>query len=305
MNPVVLLKTLRPKQWTKNLLLFAGIVFSRQWGEPLALRNAIVGFFVFCFLSGVVYITNDIVDMDKDRQHPKKKNRPIASGAISPTVAGVWGVLLLVGSLMLSWFMLPKGFFVAAMIYFGLSTAYSLRLKHVVVMDILTLAFGFVLRAIAGVEVIRIEGVEVPITSYFILTTLFLALFLAICKRRNELVVLGDNAGHHREVLKDYSTEYLDIILTVATGCVLFSYALWTTQGQFARTSSAAGGSSGTYAMVFTMPFVIYGIFRYLWLVVHRDEGGAPESLLIEDLPLLGAVVLWLLTTFAVLTFAR
>ncbi len=300
-----LLRCLRPKQWTKNLLLFAGVVFSRQWGEPLALRNAALGFAVFCALAGVVYITNDILDAEKDRQHPRKRLRPIASGAVGAGAAGAFGAMLLVGALAVSFLVLPLPFALSALIYFALSSAYSFRLKNVVVLDILTLAMGFVIRAIAGIEAIKVGGREVEVTGYFILTTLFLALFLAICKRRNELVVLGEDAGHHREVLREYSTEYLDILLTVATGCVLFSYALWTTQGKFAKVSADGPGQSGTYAMVFTMPFVIYGIFRYLWLVVQRDEGGAPEALLVEDPPLLVTVLLWVATTVGVLAWTR
>lgn len=298
MNPLVLIKCLRPKQWTKNLLLFAGVLFAGEFRHLHSVLNAVLAFFVFCFLSGVVYIVNDILDVEKDRQHPRKRKRPIASGAISPTAAGAWAAVLLVGSLAASWFLLPLGFTIAAGFYVALVCAYSLYLKHMVILDILALAMGFVIRALAGIEALPRE--EVTITGYFILTTLFLALFLAICKRRNELTVLGEGAAHHRAVLREYSIEFLDTLLTVATAGVLFSYALWTTQGQFAQLRGA-GENSGVYVMVFTMPFVIFGIFRYIWLVYQRDEGGAPEMLLVEDMPLLTTVVLWILVTMTVL----
>jgi len=156
------------------------------------------------------------------------------------------------------------------------------------VADILILALGFVLRALGGIEVIRIPEAEIPVTSFFLLTTLFLALFLAICKRRNELVTLGDEAANHRQVLSEYSVEFLDVLLTVATTGTIFSYALWTTQGQF-----AGAPSQGQFGLAFTIPFVLYGIFRYVWLVYRRDEGGAPEVLLLTDIPLLICVLLW------------
>lgn len=307
MNPIVaLVMCLRPKQWTKNLLLFAGIVFAREWRDPVSIRNAVLAFLVFCILSGVVYITNDILDVEKDRKHPKKKNRPIASGAISPTGAAIWAAVLLAGALAATHFLLPFPFLVCAVIYVGLVTAYSVKFKHIAVLDILTLAMGFVVRAIAGIEAIAVEGKDVPITGYFILTTLFLALFLAICKRRNELVTLGEGAAHHRKVLGDYSTEFLDTLLTVATSGVIFSYALWTIQGQFARAGShTVSENGGVYTMVFTMPFVLFGIFRYLWLVFQRDEGGAPETLLLQDVPLLTTVLLWVGTVLALLLLMK
>jgi 4-hydroxybenzoate polyprenyltransferase len=298
MNPAALLMCLRPKQWTKNLLLFAGVVFAGEFRNLPSVLHAVAAFFIFCFLSGVVYIVNDILDVEKDRQHPKKKKRPIASGAISPLAAGVWAAVLGIGSLAASYIYLPLGFTISAGFYVGLVCAYSLFLKHMVILDILALAMGFVVRALAGIEALPVEGVK--ITGYFILTTLFLALFLAICKRRNELTILGEGAAHHRAVLREYSVEFLDTLLTVATAGVLFSYASWTTQGQFAQLRSA-GENSGVYVMVFTMPFVIFGIFRYIWLVYQKDEGGAPEMLLVEDIPLLAAVGMWILATMTVL----
>ncbi|MCB2155690.1 decaprenyl-phosphate phosphoribosyltransferase [bacterium] len=301
---VAFLKALRPKQWVKNLLLFAGIVFARRWDDPQMIMNAVIGFVVFCALSGVVYIVNDIIDVEQDRKHPKKCKRAIASGAISPVAAGIGGAILATIAIGYSFLYLPLPFAILAVTYFILVSLYSLKLKHAVVLDILLIALGFVLRALAGIEVIRIEGAVIEVTSYFLLTTLFLALFLAIAKRRNELVMLGTGAGSHRKVLEDYSTEFLDVMLTVATAGTLFSYALWTTQGQFA-TGGSESGNGNTYLLVLTLPFVLYGMFRYLWLVFKRDEGGAPELLLLEDYPLLTTVVLWMITVVAVLARLR
>lgn len=288
------LKCLRPKQWTKNLLLFAGLVFAQRFDDRLAVIHAIMAFFIFCGLSGVVYITNDILDVEKDREHPKKKKRPIASGAISPTAAGIGAVVLLTVALAAA-SMISVKFLVASIIYVALVTAYSFKLKHMVILDILVLAMGFVVRAMAGIEAINHEGAPpAEITGYFILTTLFLALFLAMAKRRNEIVMLGEGAGGHRKVLEDYSREYLDVLITVATTGVIASYAAWAINGKLAKID-------GSYTMAFTMPFVLYGIFRYLWLVFRKDEGGAPEVLLLEDKPLLITVILWVLTVVGIL----
>jgi 4-hydroxybenzoate polyprenyltransferase len=294
---------LRPKQWTKNLLLFAGIVFAQRWTELDLVLNVVAAFAVFCALSGVVYITNDILDVEKDREHPKKRLRPIASGAISSQSAGAGALALLAAALAVAWMITP-GFFVCAVIYVLLVTAYSFKLRHMVILDVMVLAMGFVLRAIAGIEALHVERLAddpVAIKPYFLLTTLFLSLFLALAKRRNELTILGDHAASHRAVLGDYSREYCDVLLTVATTGVIFSYAAWATVGDLAR---VGGDKGGAYTMVFTMPFVLYGIFRYLWLVFRRDEGGAPEILLLTDRPLLTTVVLWTITIFAILSLA-
>ncbi|MBI5155137.1 UbiA prenyltransferase family protein [Candidatus Poribacteria bacterium] len=299
------LRCLRPRQWVKNLLLFAGIVFAQRWSHTAMLLNAVLGFLVFCALSGVVYVCNDIADAEQDRLHPKKCKRPVASGQISARAAGTGAFLLMVVALGVSFSFLPLRFAWLALTYLLLVSGYSFRFKHAVVLDILILAMGFVIRALAGIEAIQIDPAHpVAVTSYFLLTTLFLALFLAIAKRRNELVTLGRGAGTHRKVLDEYSTEFLDVALTVATAGTLFSYALWTTQGQFARPSaaSAVAGDGNTYLLVLTMPFVLYGVFRYLWLVFKRDEGGAPELLLLEDWPLLATVALWMVTVVAVLS---
>lgn len=298
------LECLRPKQWTKNLLLFAGVIFAKRFTDPESLGLALAGFVVFCALSGTVYVFNDILDVEADRQHPRKRSRPIASGRIAPMAAGVGGAALGTAALGVSWAFLQPTFAILATVYLALTFAYSVKLKNVAILDILVLAIGFVLRALAGVEVIQTSPDDpLPVTSFFLLTTLFLALFLAIGKRRSELLSLGDSASHHRPVLGDYSREYLDVALTVATTGTIFSYALWTTQGQLGGAAQGAAGSLGeqAYLMVLTIPFVLYGVFRYLWLVYQREEGGAPEVLLLKDKPILISVVLWAGTVVAVL----
>jgi 4-hydroxybenzoate polyprenyltransferase len=299
---IAFLLSLRPKQWVKNLLLLAGLVFARRWSDPASVLHALAGFAVFCALSGVVYIHNDISDLAQDREHPRKRLRPIASGRISSRAAGVGAVALAVIALGASLLWLPLPFFCLALAYLLLTATYSWHLKHVAVLDILILAVGFVLRALAGIEVIRFDPTSpVEVTSYFLLTTLFLALFLATAKRRAELLTLGDEAAAHRRVLGEYSPAYLDLVLAVVTAGTLFSYALWATQGQFARIGESGTTTDSPYLLVLTMPFVVYGMFRYLWLACQQQEGGAPELVLLQDKPLLATVFLWIATVVAVL----
>jgi 4-hydroxybenzoate polyprenyltransferase len=304
---VALFWSLRPRQWTKNLLVLAGLLFSRRWDNTEAVFNALLGFAIFCALSGVVYIINDLADLEQDRQHPEKRFRPIAAGRISPIHAGMGAFLICVGALWASFAFLPLSFFWLSAGYLVLITVYSFYFKHRVVMDILALAMGFVIRAIAGIVAVQVPS-EPPmqITSYFLLTTLFLALFLAIGKRRSELSLLGKHAKSHRKVLQDYHPEMLNHSLTISMTGTLFSYALWTAQGQFAQEAGAPSGvASNPLLMAATMPFVIYGMFRYLWLVYKHEKGGAPETLLLEDRPLLICVFLWTVTTVAVLATVR
>lgn len=291
------LQSLRPKQWTKNGLLFAGILFAQRWDNQLLVINVLCAFIIFCALSGVVYVINDVLDVEKDRQHPKKKNRPIASGRISPGAASAGAFLLLAAGLVAAWF-ITLNFFICAIIYVTLVATYSIKLKHVVILDIMAIAIGFVVRAIAGIEAMRVPGEDIEVTPYFILTTLFLALFLAVGKRRSELLNMSAKAAETRKVLKDYSVEYLDLLLTLATTGVIYSYASWTTSGDLAKIE-------GTYAMAFTMPFVLYGIFRYLWLVLIKSQGEAPDELLLKDKPLLITVGLWLAAVITILVLGE
>ncbi len=286
-----LIQELRPKQWTKNLLLFAGIVFSRHATEVDRLGRAGFAFVLFCALSSAVYVINDLADLEADRQHPTKKRRPLASGALSPSVAILTAIGLTVFGIAGS-YLLNQGFGALATSYFILMLAYSLYLKHLVILDILIVAIGFVMRAIGGIWGIEYPGERIAITPWFVTCVLFLALFIAICKRRHELLLLTEEATTHRPVLGDYSQALLDQMVSVTTTATVLSYALYVTIGVNPEAVRHHD------AMIFTLPFVIYGIFRYLFLVYKRDEGGAPELMLLQDLPMLINIGLWLAAMF-------
>lgn len=283
--PVLLLRQLRPKQWTKNLLVFAALLFSF---ERIAIETAaasVAGFLLFSFVAGCVYIINDVADREADRHHPTKRERPIASGALQPGVALAFGALLLSGSLVAAYMINPL--FLALLIgYFALNVAYSFKLKHMVIIDIMTIAAGFVLRAIAGGLVIH-----VPFTPWFLLCTLLLSLFLAIGKRRQELVLLGRGVGSHREVLAHYSLPLLDQLTSIVTTATIMAYSLFTfTSGR-------------TIHLMWTIPLVLYGIFRYLYLIHIEGKGGAPDKVLLEDKPLLATVVLYVISVVCILAW--
>jgi 4-hydroxybenzoate polyprenyltransferase len=290
----LIIEAMRPKQWTKNLLLFAGLVFSHNLTRWDRVLEAIAAFLVFCGLSGVVYIYNDIRDAPSDRQHPLKQKRPIASGRLPVGAAWVAAGIIATAALAGSW-MLNAKFAGLALTYFVLMLAYSAVLKHVVILDLMVVAMGFVIRAVAGVKAIEHAGENIAITPWFITCVLFLALFIAICKRRHELVLLSDGARNHRPVLEHYSTAFVDQMVSVATAVTVISYALYVTLGV-----SRAQVRHPEW-MIWTLPFVLYGIFRYLYLAYRRDEGGAPEALLLQDAPLLVNVLLWLATISLIL----
>ena len=299
-----IIREMRPKQWTKNLLLFAGVIFAQKLHEPHRVLDALFAFIIFCGLSSAVYIINDIRDAQSDREHPLKSKRPIASGELPvPIAAAIAAGLIIVGIIWAFFIHWRPGaplaeslnwwFAIFAIIYLVLMTAYSLGLKHVVILDLMIVAIGFVLRAMAGVHAIENPGEMIRITPWFITCVLFLALFIVICKRRHELLLLSHAARQHRPVLEHYTPAFLDQMVSVATAATVLSYALYVTLGvtQTPRNTQ----------MVYTIPFVLYGIFRYLFLVYKREEGGAPEILLLQDRWLLANVVLWLVTVLAIL----
>lgn len=288
---LALLVSLRPRQWTKNLLLFAGLLFTLDQKHAGAdFGRAALGFVLFSLLSSVVYLINDLLDRDSDRRHPKKCRRPIASGELSPRAAGTAAFVLGAVSLVLS-FRLSLPFGLVALIYFGLTAWYSLLLKHVVIVDVMTVAAGFVLRAIAGAVVIG-----VLISPWLIQCTAMLALFLALSKRRAELTAMqqGEIVGTRR-ILDEYSPALLDQMIVIVTSASLMSYALYTIESEAA---------SRHHLLMLTIPFVVYGIFRYLYLIHNRALGESPDALLLEDKPLLLAVLLWGLTTGLIVTHA-
>jgi 4-hydroxybenzoate polyprenyltransferase len=275
-----LLTSLRPGQWTKNLLVFAGVLFGQRLLDVAADVRAIAAFVIFCALSGAVYLINDVADREQDRLHPTKATRPIASGAISPATALMCAAVL-AGSALAASLALGPAFTAVAAAYVALQGLYSGPLKHMVILDVLTLALGFVLRAVAGAE-----AVNVDISHWLLICTLLLALFIALAKRRHELVLLADDASSHRRILGEYSAYLLDQMIGVVTASTLIAYISYTvspeTQAKF-----------GTPWLGLTIPFPLYGIFRYLYLVHKREGGGSPADLLLTDRPLLVCVALW------------
>ncbi|MBI2834687.1 MAG: decaprenyl-phosphate phosphoribosyltransferase [Acidobacteria bacterium] len=275
-----LLVSLRPAQWTKNLIVFAGLIFGRELFDPVSVLRSIGAFLIFCALSGIVYLLNDIADRDADRRHPLKAQRPIASGELSPRTAAAFGSVLAVGSLGAAYW-LGVGFGVVASAYVGLLALYSAFLKHVVIIDVLTIAVGFVLRAVAGAVVIH-----VPFSHWLLVCTILLALFLALSKRRHEIVLLADHARGHRRILEEYSPYLLDQMVSVVTASTLMAYAFYTISPETVE-------KFGTDLLGLTVPFPLYGIFRYLYLVHQKEGGGSPAEMLVNDRPLLVCVALW------------
>ena len=283
-----IIESLRPKQWTKNLLLFAGILFSKNLFQAGLFFKAVGGFVVFCFLSGANYIINDIVDIKQDRAHPLKSQRPIASGKLPVSLAIIVAIVLAIGGISSS-FLLSRSFGWIATAYFVLVLSYTLVLKQIVILDVIIIALGFVLRAVAGAAVI-----QVSISSWLLICTTFLALFLVLSKRRHELILLGENATLHREILEEYSPYLLDQMVAVVTASTVMAYALYTTSAKTVE-------KFGTRNLIFTLPFVLYGIFRYLYLVHQKNMGGSPEQILIRDLPMIVNIFLYLLVTGIIL----
>jgi 4-hydroxybenzoate polyprenyltransferase len=292
-----LLQALRPKQWSKNLLVFAGVVFSQHAGDPKLLLRAIAGFVAFSLLASCVYIVNDLKDVEVDRLHPRKRHRPIASGALSPTVA--WTavpLLLLAVAVISSW--LGFGFLLVLAAYLASNVAYSFGLKHQVIMDVFLISSGFVLRAVAGVELLKPVSPETQLSSWLLVCTFFGALFLAVSKRRRELMSAGTSASDQRAVLATYTPELLDRMLTIAAACTLMSYALYTIW-------PATVAKFGTEALIVTVPVVAYGVFRYLHLVRVSEMSEDPSLVLLADRPIQATVLTYVAITLWILYIAR
>ena len=288
MNISAIFESLRPKQWHKNLFIFAPLIFSQNVFEWPLLQRSLLGFLAFCLLSGAVYIFNDLHDMEEDKRHPLKARRPLASGRLKKTHVWIAFILTGTGSLALSYALSPS-FFAAALVYFVLQTAYSLGLKHIVILDLFIIAAGFLLRVVAGGLVI-----DVSLSPWILICIFLLALFLAMGKRRHELVMLGDEAQAHRPILKEYSPLLLDQMISVVTASTVVAYCLYTI-------SDETVAKFGTTNLIFTAPFVIYGIFRYLYLVHRKSQGGSPEALILKDKPLFIALILWITVSAIIL----
>ena len=281
MNIAAIIRSMRPAQWTKNLFVFAALIFARRFFSPRDLALTLGAFLVFCVVSGAFYIFNDIKDCEEDRAHPKKCLRPIAHGDLGKGQAMAASIILTVIGLVAA-FLLHRNFFYAVVIYLALQLAYSLKLKHVVILDVFVIAAGFVVRVVAGGLVI-----DVPISSWLLICTTLLALLLAMGKRRHELILLEDKAIHHRAILKEYSAYLLDQMIAVVTASTLIAYCLYTI-------SPETVAKFGTEHLIWTAAFVLFGIFRYLYLIHQKGKGGSPEELIVQDKPLLFNIVLWI-----------
>lgn len=276
---VAFLKTMRPTQWMKNGVIFAALVFDKKILQWPYLWRTIAGFVLFCLISGVVYTINDVVDLEKDREHPKKRRRPLAAGAIAPQLALGLAVGIAALAIVLGVWLNPV-FAVILVGYLLLQIAYSFKLKHVVLLDVMAIAAGFVLRVGAGIPLVDAERFS---PWLFICMTL-LALFLGLGKRRGELVLLGSEAANHRASLEDYNLTLLDHLLSTVTASMILAYALYT---------FSAPNLPADYWMMLTIPFVIYGVFRYLYLIHVRGVTLAPDEVVLTDRPLQIDFILW------------
>ena len=276
----------------KNAFVFVPLIFSKSVDVPLAVFRSSAAFLVFCALSSAVYIGNDVHDAPEDRHHPQKRYRPIASGRIAVWHALLWGAVLLAAALVASWWLTPA-FGVITIGYLFLNIAYTFRLKHIVLLDVLTVAANYVLRVLAGAVVI-----SVAVTPWLLIASMLLALFLVLGKRRHELVLLGDGAGAHRAILREYSPYFLDQLIGIVTASTVVVYSLYTLDPQIRD-------RLGTPYLPLTIPFVLYGIFRYLYLVHQKQVGGNPGEALFADRPLLATVALWVLTAGACMYLTR
>ena len=281
-----LVKTMRPRQWSKNVFIFAALVFDKQLLVMNSLLRTLGGFVLFCLISSAVYIFNDLADVEADREHPDKRNRPIASGQLPTGVAWAAGILLVVLSIGLGTLLAPAFAMVVAG-YFLLNIAYSKWLKHILILDVLILAAGFVLRVVAGVALIHVERFSPWL--YVVMT--LLSLYLGFGKRRAELALLTDDAGAHRKVLHGYTIPLLDQYIMIVSGTTIVAYSFYT---------FSAPNVPANHSMMLSIPFVVYAIFRYLYLVQVKHAGGAPEEILLSDRPFQVGLLLWALVVLAV-----
>ncbi len=284
---LLIIEAMRPRQWMKNLIVFAGLLFARRFFRIPDVVTVCVAFVIFCALSGAIYLLNDIADIDEDRCHELKRMRPIASGRLRPATAAVAAAVTAIAALIAAFF-IGTGLGVVSLAYFLLLFSYSYLLKHVVIVDVLVIAIGFVLRAAAGGVAIGVE-----VSPWLLICTILLALFLALSKRRHEIVLLEENAAQHRPILEEYSTYLLDQMIAVVTSSTLMAYVLYTLSPRTLHDVSDK--------LYLTIPFVLYGIFRYLWLVHHKEGGGSPEITLLSDKPLMADVILWAISVGLIL----
>lgn len=275
------IKSMRPKQWYKNLVLFIGVLFSSNMLNLTFLVDSGLAFLVFCLLSGSIYLINDILDIEKDKNHPKKRKRPVPSGTLKVSHAIFFIVLFLTISFTVAYWV-NQYFFLITLFFIILLLSYSLWLKNIIIADILIISSGFVIRAVAGAL-----AISVFVSPWLIICAFLLALFLALGKRRHELIILGDEAKNHRIILEGYSTQMLDQMITITTSSLIMSYSLYTF-------------FVGNIYMMITIPFAFYGLFKYLFLVHSKNLGGEPE-LIFKDKGMILSMILWVMIVFIVI----
>jgi 4-hydroxybenzoate polyprenyltransferase len=284
------IKLARPKQWVKNFFVFAPLLFSKHVFDGNYVITALSAFFIFCLVSSTVYIINDIMDVESDRSHPKKKFRPIASGELSVRQALIFFTVLIGIIILLSVFQKPVFTFVIVL-YFLSNLIYSIKIKSIVLLDVFFISFGFMLRVLGGAA-----AIDVSVSSWMILTTIFISLFLAISKRRGELsqVVNHENIEKQRKVLREYSVEFADQLNTIAAAGTIISYALYTVSERTVTTF-------GTDKLIYTTPFVIYGIFRYMYLMHKKNLGESPTTIVTKDIPIMLVVLIYFIACIIII----
>jgi len=286
-----LLKAMRPRQWTKNVFVFAALVFDGQLFGLDSFLRTLAAFACFCLISSAGYLINDLADIEKDRQHPTKRLRPLAAGTLQPWVAVAAAAIFVLVCLPVA-YVLDGRFSLILFGYLALTLAYTFYLKHIVIVDLIVVAAGFVLRVAGGVAVIRVAR----FSPWMYVCMALLALFMIMGKRRHELSLLAESASSHRAILEDYTVRFLDEMIAMVTASLVMAYSLYT---------FSAPNMPANHAMMLTIPFVLYGLFRYLYLIHVQGKGGAPEELLLRDWPLLMDVILWAGVVVAALYFMR
>ncbi|KEJ01522.1 phosphoribose diphosphate:decaprenyl-phosphate phosphoribosyltransferase [Clostridium botulinum A2B7 92] len=277
---------MRPKQWIKNFFVFAAIIFSGNLTNESILKNNIITFILFCLTSSTIYILNDIVDLEKDKKHPEKKNRPLPSGRVSKSTAIIMNIVILFIVLFCSYKFVDYKIMYIYLLYIVMNIFYCFKLKNVVILDVMVITFGFVLRMESGSL-----ATKVSVSPWLFLCTILLSLFLALNKRKSEIITLKDNRGSHRKILEEYSVELIDNMLTIVTPSILISYCIYT----FSSVQSKR--------MMYTIPFVLYGIFRYQYLMNNHNLGGKPEDVFGKDKPFLVNMVLWVISVVVIIYF--
>ncbi|ENK1241976.1 decaprenyl-phosphate phosphoribosyltransferase [Clostridium sporogenes] len=277
---------MRPKQWIKNFFVFAAVIFSGNLMNEGILKNNIITFILFCLTSSTIYILNDIVDIEKDRKHPEKKNRPLPSGRVSKSTAIIMNIVMLFIVLFCSYKFVDYKVMYIYLMYIVINILYCFKLKNVVILDVMVITFGFVLRVESGSL-----ATKVSVSPWLFLCTILLSLFLALNKRKSEIITLKDKSGSHRKILEEYSIELIDNMLTIVTPSILISYCLYT----FSSVQSKR--------MMYTIPFVLYGIFRYQYLMTNHNIGGKPEAVFGKDKPFLVNMVLWVISVVVIIYF--